>query len=262
MALPTHLAALLFVTGCTHYVCPFHPLYQSLHTVRTEDAFDVVKMEAPNAMSRVHFLTTTVVAAAQLIQQPVNAFDGGVGGLGKTKPDTGVVLWEGSAALQNPQGIVSAELNIDGSPVLVEFTTPWPLLATTGGLEARDLQSSESAFVQVTPSFSSDKEFQKIVLDTILGPQGKYGAYSAPVDVKLKKVGDELYLATFIAYTPAMRESERSLLLKVAHFQKSAIVLVTGATRVKFKSQQSTFERVANSFVAIKAPESQRNTGQ
>ena len=188
--------------------------------------------------------------------QPVHSFEGGVGGLGKTKPDTGVVLWGGSAPLQNRQGIVSAELNVDGNPVMVEFTTPWPLLPTAGGLEARDLQSSESAFIQVIPS-TSEKQFPELVLDTILGSKGKFGAYGTPTDVKIKKVEDNLYMATFTAYTPSMRESERCVYIKLGGGYNSGVVLVTGTTLARFKSQQDALKKVADSFVAIRAPKSQ-----
>ena len=118
-------------------------------------------------------------AGILLPSTPTLAFDGGVGGLGKTKPETGVVLYSDSAPLQNQQGIVSAELNVGGDPVLVEFTTPWPLLSTTSGLEARNLQSSESAFVSILPAAKTkplnEKLFKQAVLDNIFGSQGKYG---------------------------------------------------------------------------------------
>lgn len=192
---------------------------------------------------------------------PCNAFEGGVGGLGKTKPDTGVVFYGESAPSQNEKGIVSAELNVNGNPVLVEFTTPWPLLPTTSGLEARDLQSSESAFVQVLPSFSGDRrQFPQLVMETILGSRGKFGAYGAPTDVKIRQVEEEedarLYLATFTAYTPGMRESPRSMYLRVGSDPR--VVLVTGTTRARFQSQQETLKQVADSLVAIPAPKSQR----
>lgn len=139
-------------------------------SARTEH--DVSLTERPS-QSRFHFLVR--VAGISLPSVSL-AFDGGVGGLGKTKPETGVVLWGESAPLQNQQGIVLAELNVGGDPVLVEFTTPWPLLPTTSGLEARNLQSSESAFVSVLPTnVSSDKQLKQAVLDNILGSQGKYG---------------------------------------------------------------------------------------
>lgn len=131
-----------------------------------------------SSQSRFHFLVQSTVFSGALVVPtlPAFAFDGGVGGLGKTKPDTGIVFWGESMPLQNQQGIVSAELNVGGDVVLVEFTTPWPLLPTTSGLEARNLQSSESAFVSILPNTgSSDKQLKQAVLDTILGSQGKFG---------------------------------------------------------------------------------------
>lgn len=132
--------------------------------------------------SRFHFLMQSSFFTGSLLTlTPSLAFDGGVGGLGKTKPETGVVLYSDSAPLQNQQGIVSAEINVGGDPVLVEFTTPWPLLPTTSGLEARNLQSSESAFVSILPSTTSapwnEKLLKQAVLDNIFGSQGKYGSF-------------------------------------------------------------------------------------
>lgn len=80
----------------------------------------------------------------------------------------------------------------------------------------------------------------------------------------MKQVDDKLYLVNFTAYTPAMRESERSVYLKVLQpvQGKDSVVLVTGTTRVRFKSQESVMRNVADSFVAIAAPKSQRNVKQ
>lgn len=142
----------------------------------TEDHDGTPERPSP---SRFRFLIqqASFVAAVMIPSTDALAFDGGVGGLGKTKPDTGVVLWSESAPLQNQRGIVSAELNVGGDPVLIEFTAPWPLLPTTSGLEARNLQSSESAFVVVLPNASNEKQLKQAILDNILGSQGKYGAF-------------------------------------------------------------------------------------
>jgi hypothetical protein len=125
-------------------------------------------------------MQSSFFAGSLLTLTPSLAFDGGVGGLGKTKPETGVVLYSDSAPLQHQQGIVSAEINVGGDPVLVEFTTR-SLLPTTSGLEARNLQSSESAFVSILPSTTSapwnEKLLKQAVLDNIFGSQGKYGTF-------------------------------------------------------------------------------------
>ena len=50
-------------------------------------------------------------AAASIAADTAYAFEGGIGGLGKTRPETGVVFWnDESVPLQNTAGTVSAEL--------------------------------------------------------------------------------------------------------------------------------------------------------
>ena len=141
--------------------------------------------------------TTTTTASTSLIPSSYSyAFEGGIGGLGKTKPQTGVVFWDGEFTpllQQNEQGVVTAELNVAGQPVLVTFQTPWPLLASSSGLEARDLQNSESAFVSVIENYSNSNAetkqgMRQLLLDSVLSPQGKFGAYGDPMDVKVKQL--------------------------------------------------------------------------
>lgn len=55
----------------------------------------------------------------------VYAFEGGVGGLGKTKPNMGVTYWNDDIKpFYNNNQIVSAELKIQDKPVLVSFYSP------------------------------------------------------------------------------------------------------------------------------------------
>eukprot|EP00980_Cylindrotheca_fusiformis_P022942 scaffold9948_cov129-Cylindrotheca_fusiformis.AAC.10 len=192
------------------------------------------------------------------------AFDGGVGGLGKTKPVTGVELFEESSTpIQNKQGIVSAEIKaIGGKPILVEFQSPWPLLPTAGGLEARDLRSSESAFVQVVPAESNwdaPKVFKQILIDSVLASKGKFGAYGAPVDIKVKPLSSDQkasFSVTFTSYTPGMRESERQLWIKPQQVGSTLVLLIVGTTRPRFSSQERSFQKILDSFLAVSAPES------
>mmetsp|Transcript_7837 Transcript_7837/g.11365 ORF Transcript_7837/g.11365 Transcript_7837/m.11365 type:complete len:254 (-) Transcript_7837:50-811(-) len=202
------------------------------------------------------FLATSVPLA--------RAFDGGVGGLGKTKPETGVVLREGSAPIQNREGIVTAEIvSNKGNLILVEFKTPYPLLSSTTGLEARDLQKPDSAFVQVisgVPSNTEKKAVTRALSENILGSKGKFGAYSVPTDIKFRETEvPNLYKATFTAYTPAMRESERTILVQCKWVDEgeTLVALVVGTTMVRFKSEQKTLANIAESFVAIDAPKTQ-----
>jgi hypothetical protein len=208
---------------------------------------------------------------AILRQQPSLAFEGGIGGLGKTKPSTGVVLWNPeSAPLQNQRGIVTAELNVLGQPVLVTFQTPWPLLPTTGGLEARDLQNAESAFVQVVTNNDATEDpktkpgMVALLQNSVLSQQGKFGAYQTPVDVKVKRlqVEDEgtsvVGTVTFTTFTPGLRESERQIFVDAVPIGKNRawILLVVGTTRQRFAQQEATLQRVVDSFEVILAPPS------
>ena len=105
----------------------------------------------PTTSSRRTLFGTMITCSSLLLlvrQQPALAFEGGIGGLGKTKPETGVKLWnEESAQIQNNLGIVTVELNVSNRPVLTSFQSPWPLLAT--GVETRNIRTSDSAFLQV-----------------------------------------------------------------------------------------------------------------
>jgi len=235
--------------------------------------------DGANLLTRSNFFTASValVGATGLLAltaapELAMAFEGGIGGLGKTKPNTGVVLWdpESSAPLQNSAGLVTAELNVAGQPVLTSFQTPWPLLPTTAGLEARDLQNSESAFVQVIEQSSSSPTTKsgmlQLLLGSVLSQQGKFGAYGAPIDVKVKQlvVSEDKRIVTcavpFTTFTPGLRESERQLLIKAVNLSKQNwILLVVGTTRQRFAVQQVTLQKVVDSFEAIPAPTSNRS---
>ena len=85
------------------------------------------------------------------------------------------------------------------------------------------------------------------------------GAYGTPVDIKIKRVPEsDLFAATFTAYTPAMRESERKILLNPKWLDggDTLMVLVVGTTVARFRKQEQALRKVADSFVAIEAPKS------
>ena len=87
--------------------------------------------------SRAEFLSTTfasslAVAMPSLIAvTPADAFDGGVGGLGKTRPVTGVVFRDPEAATgggstsNNGDDVTNELLAPDGTAAFVTFTAPW-----------------------------------------------------------------------------------------------------------------------------------------
>lgn len=228
------------------------------------DHFDVTSAEVSRSKFLSVISTVGVSLATPTTPTSSQAFDGGVGGLGKTKPETGVQFFSDvSAPVQNSAGIVTAELNVNNQPVLVSFQTPWPLLPSTSGLEARDLQNAESAFVQVVsdnvPSERplSKSSMKKLLLTSVFAQQGKYGAYGAPTDVKIKPTDDpSSFVVSFTTLTPGMRESERQVLISYCAVGSSLVMLVTGTTTLRYKKQEAALQKVVASFSAVAAPSS------
>ena len=142
-------------------------------------------------------------------------FEGGAGGLTKTKPNTGVKQAAGAVDDERPKttpaGPVAARLaGRKGLPVDVSFDAPFP---TTPGLVSRDYQTGDGAYV-LKRAATTRGALKKVVSDKIFAADGKYGSYGAPADVRLAKSenrgdGDEVFEYTFVALTPAMREVAR-----------------------------------------------------
>jgi hypothetical protein len=221
------------------------------------------------------------------LSRPCLGFEGGIGGLGKTKPQTGVVLWdaESTPPSQSDDGTVSAELNVSNRAVLVSFQSPWPL---TGTVETRNMGTGESAFVQVVGDRNeavilarnnprNGKEAMKeLLLDSVLAQQGKFGAYGSPYDIKIADYevvdkGDNnasrsvRCTVTFTTLTPGLRESERQALIKavdVFNDDKHWVLLVAGMTRQGFSKQSGTFTKVVDSFQVVPAPPSSLRRSQ
>lgn len=209
--------------------------------------------------------TTTI-----LYPKNANAFDGGVGGLGKTKPSTGVifanpennVVDNNMSSISTPGDYNSELLSPDGkTPAFLSFYAPWPMLKSSG-IESRDLANSESAFVQVEPlpqGKSVSNLPKSFFVNSIFGQTGKYGMYGTPTDIKISKIrendnGSVVYVATFTTLTPAMRESDRKALISASSVGNGVFMLVSGTTLARFKSQESLLNKVADSFVCVEAP--------
>jgi len=168
---------------------------------------------APKTVER----RSALAALASSLAAPAHAksyqsglvFEGGAGGLTKTKPNTGVKQAVGAVDDERPKttpaGPVAARLaGRKGLPVDVAFDAPFP---TTPGLVSRDYQTGDGAYVLVAPAKGALK---KVVSDKIFAADGKYGSYGAPSEVRLKESerrgdGDEVFEYTFVALTPARR---------------------------------------------------------
>ena len=223
-------------------------------------------------------MAVCAAAAPVGVDGPASVFEGGVGGLGKTRPETGIVFRDPEAAAASSGSDSMAGfgggsqatnelLAPDGTPALVTFYAPWPMLRSSLSVESRDLANPESAFILVkrvpgvgvgagglTKSFFSDAVFSQA---------GKYGAYGAPFDIGIKKLdpssytsapGTVIYEAKFTTLTPAMRESDRRAYISASVVGDGAFLLVTSTTAPRFKKIEKELRRVADSFACAAAP--------
>lgn len=223
-----------------------------------------------------NMFTASSMSAFVTVSSPLstNAFEGGVGGLGKTRPETGVVFRNADLSTDNSAGTGTASeltnelLAPDGTPAIVSFDAPWPVLKSSTGVESRDLQNPEGSFLQIgvlpkgVKSDSSDLP-KTFFLDTVFGSKGKFGAYGVPTDTKVKKVADAsmgdgmgLYIASFTALTPGGRESDRQVYISTKICNGGVFMLVTGTTANRFKKLEPTLRRIAESFSVVAAPKS------
>ena len=216
-------------------------------------------------------------------------FEGGAGGLTKTKPNTGVKTAAGAVDDERPKttpaGPVAARLaGRKGLPVDVSFDAPFP---TTPGLVSRDYQTGDGAYVLVAPAKGPLK---KVVSDKIFAADGKYGSYGAPADVRLAKSenrgdGDEVFEFTFVALTPArhgvrtrtrrgrrfdgvgkrektanttqaMREVARRVRARAIQVGGDDVfILVAGSTAARWRVAEPALCKAVDSFAARPAPE-------
>mmetsp|Transcript_20676 Transcript_20676/g.32355 ORF Transcript_20676/g.32355 Transcript_20676/m.32355 type:complete len:265 (-) Transcript_20676:1246-2040(-) len=224
-----------------------------------------IPVRGTTTSSRAEFFSSLVAASSLLVPVGSSAFDGGVGGLGKTRPQAGVVFRDEEAAASTTQsssgGVAYELLAPDGSPAVVSFNAPWPLLQTAAGIESRDVRGGfESAFVQVTELQKGSEIKPSLLKEAIFSSKGKFGMYGSPTDIRLREVspGDSkspvIYLATFTTLTPAMRDSDRKAYISAATVGNGLFLLVTTTTAVRFTKLENSLRRVANSFLAVDAP--------
>jgi len=256
----------------------------------TNEGAEKTSGESASAKPRRIFLRNVILTGI-LATTPKGAvaFEGGVGGLGKTKPQTGIeyantdqstTLTSGSR--YNPLGgkaDFNAELlTPDGqTSVFLYFYAPWPMMRSSG-IESRDLANPEAAFVQVAPlalvgKGGSDAILNKVdgtidlptsfFTQSIFAPSGKYGAYGAPTDIRVKKniergkntpPSTTIYTATFTTLTPSMIESNRKVLIAVSVVGDGVFMLVAGTIAARFKKQAGLIEKAVESFSCVEAP--------
>ena len=190
---------------------------------------------------------------------------------GKSRPQTGVVLRDGSDVLQDARsGAVSAEIltGTKANPlaVLVGFTSPWKL--ETGpvfDIETRDGKTGSGAFMAVTKA-TEGKGLAELpssfFLERLFDPTGRFSFYGPPTDVKVKKSlveGDKRYIeltfSNLSQSTNAEIPRKALLVATIPSGSENAVMLVGSAGAKEWKNgADKKVREVVDSFRAVPAP--------
>mmetsp|Transcript_3922 Transcript_3922/g.9343 ORF Transcript_3922/g.9343 Transcript_3922/m.9343 type:complete len:313 (-) Transcript_3922:63-1001(-) len=193
---------------------------------------------------------------------------------GKSRPETGVYLRDGSEVSRNKKsGDVNAEIVVNGSDgekmaILVGYSSPWPLAeGPFYDIECRNQKTSDGAFVQVT-SNTKGKSVADIdnsfFLENLLAPSGRFSFYGQPTDVKIKKratKGDytiiDLSFATLSQATQTELPRKAQLVATIPKGSSQAIMLIGSAPASRWKngSDKDIYSTI-ESFRAVAAPKS------
>jgi hypothetical protein len=191
---------------------------------------------------------------------------------GKSRPQTGVVLRDGSDVSQDRKGAVLAEIltgtKAKPSAVLVSFVSPWKL--ETGpvfDVETRDGKTGDGAFLAVTKS-TEGKSLADLpssfFLERLFDPTGRFSFYGPPTDVKVKSSkieGDRRYIELSFSNLSQSTNAEiprRALLVAtVPPGTDNAVMLVASANSSRWKKgSEAAAREVIDSFRATPAPKS------
>lgn len=205
-----------------------------------------------------------------MVSQPM----GVSGQAGKSKPETGVILREGSeVARDSRSGNVAAEILLgskdDPKAVLTSYSSPWSLASgTVFDVECRDSKTGDGAFLSVSDS-TNGKGLADLpssfFLDNIMKPTGRFSFYGVPTDVKVKKdsiVQDYRFIElSFSSLSQStMTEIPRKAIIAttVVPGTENAVMLVGSATATRWnKGSGDTVRKTVESFRAVPAPKSE-----
>lgn len=191
---------------------------------------------------------------------------------GKSRPQTGVVLRDGSDVSQDGSGQVLAEIltgtKADPKAVLASFSSPWPL--ATGpvfDVECRDAANGDGAFLAVTRS-TGGKSLEELplsfFLERLFDPTGRFSFYGPPTDIKVKKSiidGNrrliELSFSNLSQSTNAELPRKALLAATIPPGTDSAVMLVASSSAARWKKGTEDMARsTIDSFRATAAPKS------
>lgn len=182
---------------------------------------------------------------------------------GKSKPELGIILVD-EVKQEGKTGITGNVVLADGLVASVNFNSPWPI--AEGGYYDVEVKSrdGDTAFVQVAkvPAGKSLVTVPKsFFVNSILGVEGRYGAYGAPTDVKV--LTDDAAGATrrlevaFTALSPGAAEVQRRAFVTATQPAGSteAVMLVAGTAAPRWKKGgKEEAQRAVDSFAVTTRP--------
>lgn len=191
---------------------------------------------------------------------------------GKSRPQTGVVLRDGSEVSQSSGGDVLAEIltGTKAQPVavLASFNSPWKLeKGAVFDVECRDGKTGDGAFLAVTRSVEG-KSLEELpsafFLERLFDPTGRFSFYGAPTDIKVKKSeikGNNRYIEVKFSNLSQSTNSEiprRALIVAtIPEGTSNAVMIVGSATDTRWrKGADESVRKTVDSFRANLAPKS------
>jgi len=285
----------LFNLAITSFVCTSTVHAFSISDNQLRHSITLHATSSPSQCRKSFFSTVAKSAAGAVpffVSNPVHAEEsldvenflrsGGVampmgvsGQAGKSRPENGVVLRDGSdVSRNNKSGDVLAEILLDvkskdPTAVLTSFSSPWPL--ATGGLfdvECRDSKTGDGAFIAVT-SKASGKSIQDLpssfFLDRIFSSTGRFSFYGSPTDIKVKKSYSvesyrfiELSFSTLSQSTQTEIPRNAILVASIPPGTDEAVMMVGSATATRWRKAgaEDTVRKTADSFRVVPSPKS------
>ena len=216
------------------------------------------------------FLRTGMVA------QPM----GVSGQAGKSRPETGVILRDGSEVFRDPRsGSVLAEIIVkgsagqeqsgDGVPILASYESPWPLATgTVFDVECRDPATGDGVFLAVTKD-TKGKDLSQLpdsfFVDDLFAKTGRFSFYGQPTDIKVKQgqmVNQDKYRTLDLSFSTLSQSTQAEIprrarvIATIPEGTRQAVMLVASASANRWKKgSEREIASVIDSFRAINAPQ-------
>lgn len=204
-----------------------------------------------------------------MVQMPM----GVSGQAGKSRPETGVILRDGSEVMRDGRsGDVLAEIILKNSnekvPVLASYASPWPLATgTVFDVECRD-SNGDAAFLSVT-SDTGGKDIDLLkdsfFVNQLFSPTGRFSFYGQPTDIKVKKgppSSDDRYRILDLSFSTLSQSTQTEiprrarLVATIPSGTTQAVVLVGSASALRWKKgSEADIDKVIASFRAVPAPQ-------